>query len=191
MASRQVLPFIETYTGLSGEALENGNIYIGSSGSDPEANPITIYSDSSLSTTVTQPVRTTGGFAMASGTQINIYANEDYSITVRTETGALIYTSLTSNNPGGYATQAEMDATQTGAGLESDGDYTTRSGTNYIDAATSLYTQGTELDTNIKTALDAKAAIAGDYTRTGTGMITLGSGTPSGAQAAKFSQIPP
>ncbi len=56
--------------------------------------------------------------------------------------------------------QAELDDTQTGAGLGTDGTYATNSGTNYIDAATSLANADILLDTQIKNNADAIASKA-------------------------------
>ena len=54
-------PFLVFYD-RNGEPLENGYIYIGASGTNPEANPITVYWDKSLTTTAAQPIRTLAGY---------------------------------------------------------------------------------------------------------------------------------
>lgn len=53
--------------------------------------------------------------------------------------------------------QGELDATQLGAGLETDGSFTVAN-TNYIDAATSLKNAAELLDTALKTEEDARIA---------------------------------
>ena len=56
--------------------------------------------------------------------------------------------------------QTELDDTQTAVGLDSNGDYVSRSGTNYLDSATSIVSEITALDTQVKTnedAIDTKA----------------------------------
>jgi hypothetical protein len=55
------------------------------------------------------------------------------------------------------AIQAELDATQVGAGLNSDGSYTANTFTNYIPVATSLFEADVLLDTNVKLARDEVA----------------------------------
>lgn len=67
-------------------------------------------------------------------------------------------TSITNN----FATKAELgllqtevDTSQTGAGLGTDGTYTASSGANYISSATSLFNADTLLDTQVKTNADA------------------------------------
>lgn len=68
------------------------------------------------------------------------------TVTADITTGAGLITGL----------QTELDATQLGAGLNTDGTFTSFSGTNFLDAATSLYTGLAQLDSNVKTALDSK-----------------------------------
>lgn len=53
------------------------------------------------------------------------------------------------------ALQDEVDATQTGAGLDSDGGYTADTGANYIDSATSLFNADQLLDAQVKSNTDA------------------------------------
>ncbi len=60
------------------------------------------------------------------------------------------------------ALQAELDTTQTGAGLNADGTYTADSTTNYITSATSLKNADKLLDTQVKTNADAVAINASD-----------------------------
>ena len=62
--------------------------------------------------------------------------------------------------------QAELDATQIGAGLEADGTYTQPSGTNYIDTALSLKNAEELLDAQIKIQDDLLATIGGTDKRT-------------------------
>ncbi len=72
--------------------------------------------------------------------------------------------------------QAELDDTQTGAGLGTDGTYATNSGTNYIDAATSLANADILLDTQIAASAgdisDIQAEV--DQVETGAGLDTDG-----------------
>lgn len=57
--------------------------------------------------------------------------------------------------------QVELDATQAGAGLETDGSFAQHSGTNYIDSATTLKEVGSLLDAQVKVNADAIASNAG------------------------------
>ena len=54
--------------------------------------------------------------------------------------------------------QSELDATQTGAGLGSDGTYTADAGTNYLTSAVSLVDADEKLDAQMKTNADAITA---------------------------------
>jgi len=58
--------------------------------------------------------------------------------------------------------QTEVDAIEAGAGLNTDGTYATPSGTNYIDASTSLANADALLDAQIKVNADALAALPTD-----------------------------
>lgn len=98
---------------IDGMPLEDGYIYIGESGLDPISNPINVFSDSGLTLSVAQPVRTTGGYPVSAGTPIKLFSIPgDYSITVLNKRGTLIYTALTaaynSLNPG--ASFASLEA---------------------------------------------------------------------------------
>ena len=64
--------------------------------------------------------------------------------------------------------QAELNATQAGAGLGSDGTYTERTGSNYLNSSTSLYSADTLLDS----ALKSEAT-----TQTGAGLSATGAYT--------------
>lgn len=72
--------------------------------------------------------------------------------------------------------QTEVDAIETGAGLNTDGTYTADSNSNYITAATSLKDADTKLDTQIKTVQDEL-----DNTQSGAGLAANGSYTTNGS----------
>ena len=73
---------------------------------------------------------------------------------VRDDMTALINTEATTRDNADKAIQAELDGTQTGAGLAADGAYVAKSDANYIAAATSLKTADNLLDSALKTAND-------------------------------------
>jgi archaellum component FlaC len=54
--------------------------------------------------------------------------------------------------------QSEVDATQSGAGLGTDGSYSANSGTNYLTSVTSLKAADEALDSQLKTVADAVAS---------------------------------
>lgn len=71
------------FVSLSGKPIVNGSIYIGSQGSDPEAVPITIYSDRALTTVLSNPQSTD-----SYGRSVNkIWIPGKYSIKVKDSAG--------------------------------------------------------------------------------------------------------
>jgi hypothetical protein len=83
-------PF-EQFFELSGQPLNNGFVYIGVSGLDPESNPQTVYADPALTITIAQPIRTTAGVPYKSGSPTRMYTASPYSMRVRNSAGALIF----------------------------------------------------------------------------------------------------
>ena len=87
-------PFVQFYD-IDGQPLEDGYIYVGTAGLDPSTNPITIYSDPDLTTTVTQPVRTIGGFPVVSGSPVRLYTGaSDFSVRVSNKNNTQIHQDL-------------------------------------------------------------------------------------------------
>lgn len=60
--------------------------------------------------------------------------------------------------------QDELDATQAGAGLGADGSYQARTGSNYLDGATSLADEATKLDAALKAESNRAKSVEGDLT---------------------------
>jgi len=99
--------------------------------------------------------------------------------------------------------QTELDATQTGAGLETDGSYTANSASNYITAATTLQSADNLLDGQIKSnkdGLDALGTIAlqdadnvsitgGSINATNIGATTAGSGKFTTIESTSDAQV--
>jgi hypothetical protein len=87
-------PFLIFYD-RSGQPLDAGYIYIGTPGINPEVAPITVYWDSSLTTTAAQPIRTLAGYPSRNGSPSNIIASTSpYSILIKDKTGALVFSDL-------------------------------------------------------------------------------------------------
>lgn len=98
MPSIIVIPPFEVFSNTDGESLEDGFIYVGTAGLNPviEANRIQIYTDENFLIPIAQPVRTSGGYPVVSGSPVRLYASaEDYAILVTDKNGALVYSSLT------------------------------------------------------------------------------------------------
>lgn len=97
MSVAVLLPF-PFFTDIDGQPLEGGFVYIGQPGLNPVNNPINIYTDSSLTTLLPQPLRTTSGVVLINGKPQRIFvANTDYSISVFNKNNSLLYTYLSSN----------------------------------------------------------------------------------------------
>lgn len=95
-----VLPPFPYFLDTDGTPMDDGNIYVGASGTNPliEANRIAVFSDSALTVPLAQPVKTLGGYPVLNGTPTRIYAGAtDYSIVVTNKRGDLVYASL--SNP--------------------------------------------------------------------------------------------
>lgn len=87
------------YLDVDGSALENGYLYFGVAGQNPETNPITVYWDSTFQTPAAQPIRTSGGYAVRNGSPAMVYFSAtDYSITVRDNNRRLVYSKLSTDN---------------------------------------------------------------------------------------------
>jgi len=83
------------FTDTNGKPLEAGYVYIGNEGFDAENNQKSVYTDSSLSVTLSQPIRTSGGLPVVNGGAVPIYCDGGYSIKVLNKNRELVYSSLT------------------------------------------------------------------------------------------------
>lgn len=90
MALTQLAPPYPIFTDKSGSPLDNGYLYFGVAGLNPETNPIQVYYDINLTQPAAQPLRTSNGYVMRNGAPALIYANAQFSVTVRDKNGALV-----------------------------------------------------------------------------------------------------
>jgi len=86
----QLAPPYPIFTDKNGEPLNSGFLYFGVAGKNPETHPIQVFYDINLTQPVAQPVRTSNGYVMRNGTPSLIYANDQFSVTVRDKTGSLV-----------------------------------------------------------------------------------------------------
>lgn len=83
------------FTDVDGNPLDDGYVYVGTAGLNPETNPITVYWDSALTIPAVQPIRTLGGYASRNGTPGQLYANAvNYSMLVKNKNSSLVWSSL-------------------------------------------------------------------------------------------------
>ena len=87
--SEIVKPPYPQFNDPKGEELNNGFIYIGEEGKDPQTNPITVYWDEELTQPSVQPLRTINGYISRAGTPSRVWVNSRYSITVKTKKEAV------------------------------------------------------------------------------------------------------
>jgi hypothetical protein len=93
-----VVPPFPFFPDTDGQPLEDGFVYVGTSGLNPliDANLVSVFSDPSLTIPVAQPIRTLGGYPVSNGSPMRIYTSgSDYSILVSDRNNALVYASLT------------------------------------------------------------------------------------------------
>lgn len=113
MSALSIDPPFPLFSDQSGEALDDGYIFIGTVNLNPITNPIVAYFDSALTITAVQPIRTSGGYPVYQGTPARIYTASDYSIQVQNKNGTVVYTSLNGNAFGGGSVTS--NATGTGS----------------------------------------------------------------------------
>jgi hypothetical protein len=87
--SRISAPYSQFYD-KDGSPLEDGYIYIGTEGFNPENSPIPVYWDEARLILAPQPLRTVNGLITRSGSPSNVYVGSSYSIIVRDKNRALV-----------------------------------------------------------------------------------------------------
>jgi len=90
MALTQLAPPYPIFTDKSGSPLDAGYLYFGEVNKNPETNPITVYYDRGFTQPVAQPVRTSNGYIMRNGSPALIYADSQFSVTVRNKQNELV-----------------------------------------------------------------------------------------------------
>ena len=86
--------FFET----DGSPLDNGYIYIGTTGLNPVTNPISVYWDVGLTIPATQPLRTMNGYIVRNGTPARPFVSpDDYSMLLKSSDGTTIWSTLSAS----------------------------------------------------------------------------------------------
>lgn len=97
MSAVNVNALYPIFTDIDGQPLEDGYVWIGVSGLEPQANPQTAYWDAALTQVATQPVRTRGGYPL-NGTAIGrLFTGAPYSIKVQNKRTSTIATDLSAS----------------------------------------------------------------------------------------------
>lgn len=76
---------------LEGNPLNGGSLFFGVANQNPETSQITVYWDAAGTQPAAQPISTLNGYPVRNGTPAIIYANSDYSMTVKDLRGSLIF----------------------------------------------------------------------------------------------------
>lgn len=90
MPLTQLTPPYPIFTDKDGSPLDAGYLYFGTANLNPETNPIQVYYDSTLTQPAAQPLRTSNGYVMRNGSPALIYANAQFSVTVRNKNSELV-----------------------------------------------------------------------------------------------------
>lgn len=90
MALTQLAPPYPIFTDKGGDPLDNGYLYFGVAGKNPETHPVQVYYDISLTQPAAQPLRTSNGYVMRNGSPSLIYADSQFSVTVRDKSSSLV-----------------------------------------------------------------------------------------------------
>jgi hypothetical protein len=90
MPLTQLAPPYPIFTDKNGDPLDAGYLYFGTINLNPETNPIQVYYDSALTQPAAQPLRTSNGYVMRNGSPALIYANSQFSVTVRNKNNELV-----------------------------------------------------------------------------------------------------
>jgi hypothetical protein len=100
-----------------GTPLDNGYIYVGISGANPETSAQTVYWDKAGTIPAAQPIRTLNGYPARDGAVSKFYTStKNYSITIKDKRGILVLSSL--NTDSGIFDELEQITGATGIGYD-------------------------------------------------------------------------
>jgi len=86
---------ITWFTDKAGNPLDNGEIYLGTSGLDARTNPIAAYRDSALTIPWVQPIPTVSGYPAYQGAPARIYISpSSCSMTVLQNDGQVVFNNI-------------------------------------------------------------------------------------------------
>ena len=110
-------PYVQ-FTELDGSPLDDGAVYIGTAGLNPQTNPITVYWDNAGTQPAAQPLTTRSGVIARNGAPARVYISaSSYSLMVRDKRGGLVASELSitssvdaSGITDGTITEVKLDA---------------------------------------------------------------------------------
>jgi hypothetical protein len=163
------------FTGLDGEPLENGYIFIGEANLNPITNPISVFFDPAFTIPVAQPIRTISGYAANAGVIGRLYVDVDYSIQVQDKNGSVVFNAPAAIDGEGPVTSVNVTGGTTG--LTTFGGPVTQVGTITLDGTLNLVNGGT----GATTAFDARANLGlGSMATQDEGLVNITGGAITG-----------
>ena len=90
MPRTQIAAPYPIFTDTDGSPLDDGYLYIGEVSKNPETNPISVYWDPDFKFPAAQPIRTNNGYPWRMGTPALLYADSQFSITIRNKKRDLV-----------------------------------------------------------------------------------------------------
>jgi hypothetical protein len=90
MPLTQLAPPYPIFTDKNGDPLDAGYLYFGVVNLNPETSPIQVYYDSAFTQPAAQPLRTSNGYVMRNGSPALLFADSQFSVTVRDKNNALV-----------------------------------------------------------------------------------------------------
>lgn len=95
----EIRPPVPQFPDTDGSPLDDGYIYIGVAGANPETSPRAVYWDKAGTIAATQPIRTLNGYPSRDGAIAKFYtATRNYSITVRDKRSVLVASVLNADS---------------------------------------------------------------------------------------------
>jgi len=90
MSLVQLAPPYPIFTDKNGDPLDAGFLYFGVANLNPETSPIQVFYDTAFTQPAAQPLRTSNGYVMRNGSPAAVYAQSQFSVTVRNKREELI-----------------------------------------------------------------------------------------------------
>lgn len=163
-------PIAQFWT-LDGEPLDNGSVYIGAPGVNPQTNPVNTYWDKDGLIPAPQPVSVSRGYVTRNGSPARLFIDDlDYSILVVDSRGVNVYSALS----------------VTGETIAALGGPTGAASIGYDNTTSSL--AATDVQDAIDEVVQSLSGVSGKVSKTGdtmTGPLEV----PSGATGAQVPQI--
>lgn len=91
MAQIATINPINQFFDLNGSPLNNGKLYFGEANKDPEQFPIQMYWDDAGLVPALQPIRTTSGYPVRTGSAAILYCGTKYSLRVRNKSDVQVF----------------------------------------------------------------------------------------------------